>query len=451
MASDDDAPDGRRRATFTKSGRLGRMMRIGSLAASVAGSAVARRMGASLKSDEAKRDALRDSLVGNAEKVVRTMGEMKGAAMKLGQMLSAAPEALPREFMEQIKSLQHDSPSMDFEMVSQQIERSLGRPLVDVFRYFDPEPVGAASIGQVHEAKLFDGRRVAVKVQYPGIADTLDSDLKNIGSVLSMGRVIADKAVLDAFLQELRVGIIDEANYELEADNLRKYGAILEKHPRVVAPKVIDDLSSEHVLTMEFLEGKKLDVAIDAMTTREERDEIGFAFSEIFVWMFHEQFVLHADPHPGNFLLMPDGKIGFLDFGCMREYDAQFCDGWLDILIAKWTHDREGLPAIFERLGYRGMRGNDGATAKQLDELCEIILQPFLYDREFDWGPWHPERQMQTFVKGNLNIIQYAAPPRAVFYFRVAAGIWGFLQRSSIRGNWYHLARETAQRRGKLG
>lgn len=443
----DDEADG---PQFAKSGRFGRMMRIGGLAASVAGSAVARRIGTAFKSEEERAAALRDSLVGNAGQIVKTMGEMKGAAMKLGQMLSVAPEALPREFLEEMKALQKDTPPMPFEMVTEEFEKATGQSIVSAFRYFDPTPIGAASIGQVHEARLFDGRRVAVKVQYPGIADTLESDLRNLGSLMTMGRVVADKASLDAILDEVRSGILEEADYEREAKNLQEFGAILAEHPKVVVPKVVAELSAERVLTMEFIQGTKLDVAIDALSSQEEKDALGYTFSEIFVWMFHERFVLHADPHPGNFLLTEDGRIAFLDFGCMRRYEPEFCDLWIDLLVAKWQHAPERLPGIFEALGYRPQRGYGGPTERQLSELCEIVSQPFLYDRDFDWGRWQPQKEMEQFVKGNLDLMRWAAPPAAVFYFRVAAGVWGFLQRSKVRGNWHQLAQETARRRGRL-
>jgi predicted unusual protein kinase regulating ubiquinone biosynthesis (AarF/ABC1/UbiB family) len=425
-------------------------MRLGSAAASIAGSAMVKKAATAFKSEEEKQAALREALVGQADNLVKTMGEMKGAAMKLGQMLSTAPDAIPREFSEKIKSLQAASVPMPFEMVSEEIEKGLGLPLVEIFRYFDPEPIGAASIGQVHEARLFDGRKVAVKVQYPNIAQTLEADLKNLATMASLALPFAEKRVVDGFLAEIRQGILDEANYEKESASLRKFGAILDEHPDVVVPTVVEEYSTKTVLTMDFLEGQKLDEAVDALETQEEKDRVGFTFSAIYVWMFHEKFVLHADPHPGNFLLTPDGKIGILDFGCMREYESEFCDLWLEILVCKWTHKKEDLPGIFEKLGYVRMRGSAGATARQLNEVAEMTLAPFLYDRDFDWGQWHPQDEIKQFFRGNLSLFQYASPPKSVFYFRVALGVWGFLQRCNVKGNWYALAQEVARRRGKL-
>ncbi|MFO0722243.1 MAG: AarF/ABC1/UbiB kinase family protein [Myxococcota bacterium] len=435
---------------FRRQGRLGRLVKLGGLAANVASTTVARRIGSILKNDEERAEALKDSLIDSAQKVVRTMGEMKGAAMKVGQMLSVAPEALPREFLEQLKALQKDSPSMDYALVAAEFQRATGRTIPEAFRTFEPTPIGAASIGQVHRARLFDGRDVVVKVQYPGIADTLDADIRNLGAALQMARVLTDKQHVDGLMEEVRTGILEEANYVLEAKNLEKYGAILREHPRIVVPDVIPEFSSEHVLTMSYVAGEKLDLGLEAIQDTAARHKLAFDFSETIIWMFHRRFVLHADPHPGNFLLTPDGRFGFLDFGCFRSYEPDFCDAWLDLLVAKWTGKRHQLRAIHERIGFRAVGSSEGPTDEQLDRLLDVVLQPFLEDREFDWGEWQPHKLVQDFLRSNLNIVRFPAPPKAVFYLRVCAGIWGFLQRQRARGNWYRLARQTAIDRGRL-
>lgn len=400
-----------------------------------------------LRSEEAQEEALRNNLLGNAQKMVRAMGELKGAAMKLGQMLSVLPDHLPDEIREELAALQKDTPPMPYELVAEQFEKGTGIPLPEAFRVFNPEPVGAASIGQVHRATLFDGTDVAVKIQYPGILATLDSDLKNLGSLMQMGRVVADKERLDAILNELKEGILGEADYGAEAKNLETHGVTLSEHPDVVVPKIYRDYCSETVLTMEFLAGEKLDVAITALP-EEQRNEAALRFTRIFMWMFHEKHLLHADPHPGNFLLMPDGRIGLLDFGCVRTYDPVFCDLWLEVIAAKFAHQKERLPGIFERLGYAGQKGSKGLSAQQLHELTEITGAPFLYDRDFDWAKWRPRKAVEDFTKANLNILQYAAPPEAVFYFRVAGGVWGLLSTAGVKANFHRIAKELIERRG---
>lgn len=444
--SDDDPSDDETGPRFQKSGRLGRFVKMGGLAASITADTVKKRIGSAFQNEEQKAASARDLVTDSAQKMVRTMGEMKGAAMKVGQMLSVSPGAMPKELMDELKSLQKDSPPMPYEMVAKEIEKGLGRSLVDAFRFFDPKPLGAASIGQVHEAKLFDGRRVAVKVQYPGIADTLESDLKNIYTMMQMGRVVAEKAHLDAVFEELRKGILEEADYLKEADNLRKYGAILREHPRIVVPDVIDELSTQTVLTMTYLEGTKLDEALEKMP-EEQKNQVARDFSETFVWMFHERQIIHADPHPGNYLWMPDGQIGFLDFGCFREFDPDFTDHFLGVLVAKWTHKKAALRPLHDAMGFKAMHGSAGLTNQQLDELTDIVLSPFLYDREFDWGEWEPQKPLEAYVKANLGMLKYAAPAQSIFYFRVCAGIWGFLKRCRAKGNWFLVAQAMAKKR----
>ena len=151
------------------------------------------------------------------------MGEMKGAAMKVGQLLSTDPDILDPAFAERLTSLQNSAPPMDFDTLSAQVESALDQPIESVFKFFDPEPIGSASIGQVHRATLFDGRKVAVKIQYPGIAGSIESDLRNLGSLLKVGRVFITKERAESFIEEARDTIIAEADYTIEARNLVRF------------------------------------------------------------------------------------------------------------------------------------------------------------------------------------------------------------------------------------
>ncbi|MCA9555603.1 MAG: AarF/ABC1/UbiB kinase family protein [Myxococcales bacterium] len=443
MASDDEGPK------FNRRGRLGRFMKLGGMAASVTGSAMAERLTRAWRPEEAREEALRATMVGNAQKMVRAMGELKGAAMKVGQMLSVVPDQVPEEVRQELAALQKDTPPMSYELVAAQFEAGTGTPLRDAFAYFDPEPIGAASIGQVHRARTFEGTEVAVKVQYPGILDTLDSDLKNLGILIQTGRMLADKERLDAFMAEIRRGILEEADYAHEAENLETFGERFSAFEGVVVPRVVRDFTSDTVLTMGYLEGEKLDQAIEKLD-QPARDEACLRFARLVIWSFHEQQMLHADPHPGNFLHMPDGRLGLLDFGCVRTYDPKFTDGWLKVIVAKWRHEKDHLRELFDELGYAPMKGSKGLTNQQLHELTDITTAPFLYDREFDWGAWKPRPALEAFAKANLAVLQYASPPEAIFYFRVSAGVWGLLTRAGVKANFHRIAREVAERRGLL-
>ena len=430
---------------FVRKNRLQRLSKLGRLAASVTGSVVSRSITSRFSAD--REATFNAALVDNAQRVARTMGELKGVAMKFGQLLSATPDQLPEEVQRELARLQRDAPPMPYELVAEQFERGTNLALRDAFHTFEPEPIGTASIGQVHRARTFDGRTVAVKVQFPDILETLDADLQNLAMLSSIGRLIADRDMMEKGLAEVRAGILAEADYKQEADNLRSAAAIFEERSEVRIPSVVDEFSADTVLTMEFIEGQKLDDAMAALDT-DRRNEVGTQFALLYMWMFHEKQVLHADPHPGNFLYTPDGKIGLLDFGSYRTYTEAFTDGWLKLSAAKWRGETHRLRDLFDELGFRAQKGTSGPSNAQLDALLDATSGPFLEDRDFDWGAWQPRQNVQKFMAKNLGVIQYASPPEGVFYFRVAAGVWGLMQRHGVVSNLYRPARALVEKRG---
>ncbi len=424
-----------------------RFMKLGGLAASVTGSMVTRSITSRFSRD--REATITAGLVSDAQKVARTMGELKGVAMKLGQTLSMAPDQLPEEVRREFALLQRNAPPMPYEMVAAQFEAGTGIPIREAFIEFEPEAVGAASIGQVHRARTFDGRNVAVKVQYPDILESLDADVRNLDVLTSMGRLLADREMIDKSIEEVREAMLAEANYAQEADNIRAAQAAFEGRDDIVMPRVVDELSSDTVLTMEYIEGVKLDDAMAEMSPS-ERNEVGLRFSTLFTWMFHERQLLHADPHPGNFLYTPDGRIGMLDFGCLKTYDEAFTDNWLRVAVAKWTGNGHRLRSLFDELGFRAQKGSAGLSNAQLEELVDITSAPLVRDVEFDWGAFKPRVALQAFTARNLAVIQYVSPPEAIFYFRVAAGVWGLLNRHKVKANCHRAVRAIAEARGLL-
>ena len=218
-------------------GRLKRFARMGRLGMSVGTDAALQRVGGLFRRGDERAQADAEFLEKQAIKVTKVLGQMKGATMKLGQILSSDPELLPPQFTEALTALQSEAPPMTWTTVCEVIEDAFDRPITDVFAWFDPEPIGAASIGQVHQGRLHSGEHVAVKVQYPNIISTLDADLRNLGSVMQMMRVVFEKKRLDEYLEEVRSAILAEADYEAECRNLQRFGAILDERSGVRAPK----------------------------------------------------------------------------------------------------------------------------------------------------------------------------------------------------------------------
>jgi predicted unusual protein kinase regulating ubiquinone biosynthesis (AarF/ABC1/UbiB family) len=434
------------------SGRFGRMVRLGGLGLSVGAStvagAVARRIvpGAA-RGERSAADVRR--LERNAEKVVKVLGRMKGASMKIGQILSADPDMVPPEFAEVLTTLQHAAPPMTWATVQRQIEGALDQPISSVFRFFDHEPVGAASIGQVHRATLLSGEDVAVKVQYPGVVDSLDSDLKNMASLMTLGRAVVDRKRLDDYLGEVRKAVLEEADYTLEAANLRRAVSSFAGREGVRVPRPYEALSRPTVLVMEYIAGQKLDEAILAMGEGPRRSALLERFLANYVWMFHELGELHSDPHPGNFLLDADDNLVVLDFGCVRVYEPAFPDGILRILIACWEDDDEGAARLYRELRFgKDAADEDIYDPQMIREYHEIILAPFLEDREFDFGEWPVREQLQRWVWRNPKFLKLVPPPESVMYLRVLSGIKGLLMKAGARFNTHRLAVETAKRRG---
>lgn len=430
-----------------ETGRIGRALKLGRVAARFTGSML--KAGLTGKKDP-DLELMAEAAVANAHRLADVMGEMKGAAMKVGQMLSADPELVDPAFAEKLATLQREAPPMDFETVAAQIERWLDRPIDAVFRRFDPEPIGAASIGQVHRATLFDGREVAVKIQYPGIADSIESDLRNMASMLKVGRVFVTKERADGFVAEARDAILAEADYRREGQNLARFRAMLaDDWPDVRIPEPVPGLTAEQVLVMGFCEGDKLDEAINAIDDPARRDAIAHRFVELFVHLFHERHTLHADPHPGNFMLAPDGAIVLLDFGCIRDFDEALADDVLRMLVAFWDDDMTRLKALLKRTGF----GRDDMIWPEDDVLREylgMILEPIATDAPFRFADFKVAARIRAFFRRNIGFLKLVPPPETLLYFRVLGGMKGMLTRIDAAVNLRAIAEDCCRRRGIL-
>jgi predicted unusual protein kinase regulating ubiquinone biosynthesis (AarF/ABC1/UbiB family) len=290
-----------------------------------------------------------------AEQIVTALGMMKGAAMKLGQVLSfldvgLVPEEYRDEFQRKLGELRDAAPNVRFSDMRKVIESELGAHLSDHFASFDEEPVAAASIGQVYRALLPDGREVAVKVQYPGVAQAVRADMQNLGMILRLMKQIAPGIDVKATAEEVRTRIGDELDYELEAQNQRSLARIFRGHPFIVVPDVMTRLSREKVIVTEFVRGAGFDAIKEFdQATRDRVGEILFRF--YFGCMYrHHQF--SGDPHPGNFMLMDDGRVAFLDFGLFKVMPKELIELELSCQRAGHEGDGERLHEIWSETGF---------------------------------------------------------------------------------------------------
>jgi predicted unusual protein kinase regulating ubiquinone biosynthesis (AarF/ABC1/UbiB family) len=299
-----------------------------------------------------ERQELRNDLaLQTAEDVADTLGAMKGVLMKIGQMASYVDEGLSPAVRRTLARLQDSVPPMSPELAAQVIEAELGLPPGLAFARWDPEPIAAASIGQVHRAITHDGRAVAVKVQYPGIAETMAADLANVSLLRRMLRVTAPSQDVDALIGELRDRVLEELDYRREADNQRLVAGYFRGHPTIHIPDIVGELSARRVVTSELSAGARF-----AEVTGWSQREKDLAAETIYRFVFRSLYEVHAfngDPHPGNYLFHGGGRVTFLDFGLVKHFSLTELRPLMDMARKLCVeNDAEAFRASLENAGF---------------------------------------------------------------------------------------------------
>ncbi len=283
------------------------------------------------RSDEAAHEASARRQLETAKQIVAALGTMKGAAMKLGQVMSfldvgLVPEEHREEFQRELAKLRDAAPTVSFKQMKRVIEEDLEEEVSSVFADFDEQPIAAASIGQVYRATLKDdtlggagGREVAVKVQYPGVAAAVRADMQNLDMIMRLLKRMTPSLDVKAVTAEIADRIGEELDYELEAQNQRSLARIFKGHPFIAVPEVVSGLSRERVLVTDFVEG----VGFEELKgyPQAQRDRIGEIVFRFFLGCLYRHRQFSGDPHPGNFLLLADGRVAFLDFGLFKRMD----------------------------------------------------------------------------------------------------------------------------------
>src|SRR6201996_518809 len=308
------------------SGRLGRTARMGGLVTGQSLRWAGMRTANRLRTPERAEAAQNERTAALVNELVEHLGQMRGAAMKVGQMMSLIEfDGLPadqREALEaRLASLRDDVPPVPFAQLERLMRRELGGPLNRVFAEFDDRALAAASIGQVHRAVTVSGDEVVVKVQYPGVAEAVETDLRNAMLLVPLVRRLAPGVDARALFSELRERVSEELDYELEAQNQRRVERHLRGHPFIFVPRVDTALSTRRVLVSEYVDGERFD-AVRRMGEA-DRDRYGEIVFRFFFGLAYRDRIALGDPHPGNYLLRPDGRVAFVDYGLMRDVTVE--------------------------------------------------------------------------------------------------------------------------------
>ena len=316
-----------------------RFMKLASMTASIATKTVTNSL-KNITADEEQKNAARSQLFQDIGiQIADTLGEMKGAVMKVGQISSQYKDIFPPEVAKAISKLQRQAPAMPFAEIKAQVEKELGKPLDKIFKHFDETPFAAASIGQVHKAILPNGEQVVVKVQYPGVDEACESDLKQVRLALRlMGVLKIDRKLQDRLFQEIQESLDNELNYQIEAQNLevaRTFHAALDD--KIIIPQVFKDYSSRHILTLSLEQGESIETA--STWSQRTRNTLG---RRLLRAMGQEIFYLkrfHCDPHPGNFAFRQDGSVVIYDYGGVKTLSNDVVHHFRQLIHAARAQD----------------------------------------------------------------------------------------------------------------
>jgi predicted unusual protein kinase regulating ubiquinone biosynthesis (AarF/ABC1/UbiB family) len=335
----------------------GRYRRLATLGGTVAGQA-ARQAGThaanAVRSEERANAALARRHSQTADQIVTVLGTMKGAAMKIGQMLSMLDVGIVGEehredFQRKLAALRDAAPTVPFKDMRKVIERQLG-PINKAFAEFDSDPLAAASIGQVYRATLPDGRDVAVKVQYPGVDAAVRADMQNLGLIVRLVGRIAPELDTRALVRQVREEVMEELDYELEASNQRALARLYRDHPFVFIPAVVDELSGERVIVTELVEGDSFE-ALERESDA-ERSRVGEIAFRFYIGSMYQHGIFSGDPNPGNMLRLRDGRIAFLDFGLCKRLTRESVEFLLGMLRAMAEDDEGTLYSLLASEGF---------------------------------------------------------------------------------------------------
>ncbi len=395
---------------------------VGGIAARVAGSRVF-----GIKTDRSA----------HAEDLKVILGGLKGPLMKVAQFLSTVPDALPAEYALELAELQSNAPPMGWNFVRRRMASELGPAWESRFAAFDREASAAASLGQVHRARLHDGTDVACKLQYPDMPSTVEADLKQLKLAMAVYHRMDNAIQQDEIYKELQARLREELDYEREAAQMRLYGKMLGDKPGVNVPVPLPEYSSKRLLTMTWLTGRPLMQRLAEEPSQEERNRIASALFRAWYVPFYRFGVIHGDPHLGNYQVTPEGDLNLLDFGAIRVFPAKFVGGVIALFEAVRDNDDDKAHAAYETWGFVNLSRE---TMEILNMWARFLYEPLIEDRvrkiQETNDPLYG-REVAEKVHAGLKRTGGVKPPREFLLMdRSAIGLGGVFVRLRAELNW---------------
>lgn len=322
----------------------------------------------------------------NAEDIYDSLSELKGSALKMAQLLSMDQNVLPKAYSDKFSMAQYSAPPLSYPLVKKTFRENLGKDTGDLFDTFSKTASNAASMGQVHKATK-DGKQLAVKVQYPGVGNSIKSDLA-LAKPFALKLMKVKAKEVEPYLKEVEEKLLEEANYALELEQSMEFAEKCKDVQGTFFPTYYPELSGKQILTMSWLEGEPIGAWMKKEQTQESRDRLGQILWNFYMHQMHEMRMMHADPHPGNFIIDKKNDLGVIDFGCIKRIPSDFYTAYFELANKETLDDPKRVTELFKELEI--IRPNDStkdeATVTQMfTGLIRLLSRPF-NDPEFDFG-----------------------------------------------------------------
>ncbi len=412
-------------------GRFGRVMGLGALVGRTTSSWVTGRVRQALGGAE-------PDVGQEARDLAHALGNLRGVAMKAGQQLAllSVHLDLPPDVQQALGTLHAAAPPVPFDSIRRAVEASLEGPLSTHFATFSEAPLGTASLAQAHAATLPDGREVVVKVLHDGVAEAVEADLFALRTLMRTGRVVAsrDPGELEDVISEIEARLREELDYLQEAANLEAFRLVFGSDQRFVIPRLVPSLSTDRVLTMDRVYGLPVDRFV-ATADRALRQRAGEHLADLFFTSTFHHHLLHADPHPGNYLFLPDGRVGLLDYGCVKRFEPSFLAAYARTVLAALDGDRDAtLEGCF---GLGVWDGTNGAAGEAVWDFCDALVGPWRAGPS-TIGPGEPDLVVR--LRGPAQRLWSFPTVRGakdmLFLHRALAGLYSIARTLEVEADW---------------